>query len=167
MSVPNFLVLNGPNLNTLGEREPHIYGQSTLKDLEDGLHKSAQALKCQIECRQSNSESQLIDWVQAAARENFTGIIINPAAYSHTSLALRDAVAGCRVPVLEVHLTNIHAREEIRRTSMISPAADGVLTGMGAIGYLLAMQALVAGFGVDKRKMNGSGEAQIAADKKN
>ena len=167
MSIPNFLVLNGPNLNTLGEREPHIYGQSTLKDLEDGLHKSAQALKCQIECRQSNSESQLIDWVQGAARENFTGIIINPAAYSHTSLALRDAVAGSRVPVLEVHLTNIHAREEIRRTSMISPAADGVLTGMGAIGYLLAMQALVAGFGADKRKVNGSGEAQIAADKKN
>ena len=138
------LVLNGPNMNMLGVREPEKYGTASLQDLETSLQKSAETFKCSLTCRQSNAESELINWLHAAKDEGFAGVIFNPAAYAHTSVALCDAVAACQVPVVEVHLTNIHGREEFRRTSLVSPVADGVITGLGVVGYLLAMQALLA-----------------------
>lgn len=153
MASPTFLVLNGPNLNLLGQRETDIYGHISLAELQAGIEKSAQAMSCTVECRQSNSESKLIDWLQGADAESFQGIVFNPAAYSHTSLALRDAVSACSLPVLEVHLSNIYAREEMRRTSLISPVAKGVISGLGADGYSLALQALVTACGLpDKQK---------------
>lgn len=141
-----FLVLNGPNLNLLGHREPEIYGDFSLTELEKGLQQRADELNCSVRSRQSNAESQLIEWIQRAGDEGFAGIVLNPAAYSHTSLALADAVAACAVPVLEVHISNIHAREEIRHISLISPVAAGIITGLGESGYYLALRALKEGF---------------------
>ena len=132
-------VLNGPNLNLLGEREPDIYGSATLADIEAACRKAAG--KAEIDFLQTNSEGALIDAVQAARRGG--GIVLNPGGYTHTSVALRDAVAACACPVIEVHLSNPHAREPFRHTSLVSPVVSGVIAGLGAAGYTLAIAALL------------------------
>jgi len=137
------LVLHGPNLNLLGTREPEIYGRSTLAEVDRAIQRHAKSRHIRVECRQSNSEGQLIDWVQGADREGFGGIVMNPGAFTHYSIALRDAVSAIRVPVVEVHLSNVHGREEFRRHSVIAPAARGQISGFGATSYLLGIDALL------------------------
>lgn len=139
--MQNILILNGPNLNLLGTREPEVYGTQTLADIEALCAKHASALSIKTEFRQSNSESELIGWVQAA-RGKFDGVIINPAGLSHTSVALLDALKVLSCPIVEVHLSNIFQREEFRHHSYVSKAAKGVISGLGAEGYLLALTAL-------------------------
>ena len=134
------LVLHGPNLNLLGMREPDIYGRTTLADIHRAMEAQARAHGIQVESFQSNHEGELIDRVQAAASEGVRYIIINPAAYTHTSVALRDALAAVRIPFIEVHLSNVHARESFRHRSYFSDIATGVITGFGALGYQLALQ---------------------------
>lgn len=134
-------VLNGPNLNLLGAREPEIYGSDTLADIEAVCRKKAEALGLSLVFRQSNSEGELVDWVQEASSRG-VGLIINPGAYTHTSIALLDALTAAEVPVIELHLSNIHAREQFRRHSITAAAANGVLMGLGAAGYPLALDAL-------------------------
>jgi len=134
-------LLNGPNLNLLGEREPEIYGSATLADIEAEAKAAARALGLQLEFRQSNHEGVLVDWVQEAD-DKAAGLIINPGAYTHTSVALFDALKAAAIPKIELHLSNIHAREEFRRRSLTAPAADGVIMGLGAAGYRLALDAL-------------------------
>ena len=141
MAAPLILVLNGPNLNLLGTREPDIYGTGTLDDLETLCAETAEGLGLAIECRQTNLEGELITWVQEA-RERARGLIINPAGYSHTSVALMDAIATLEIPVIEVHLSNIHKRESFRHHSYVSHAATGVICGLGFAGYRLALIAL-------------------------
>jgi 3-dehydroquinate dehydratase II len=135
------LILNGPNLNLLGLREPEIYGSQTLNDVEDLCKKTATDLDMDIDFRQSNHEGTLVDWIQEA-RVSFDAIIINPAAYTHTSVAILDALQAVEKPVIEVHLSNIHKREEFRHTSYVSKTAQGVICGLGTQGYELAMLAL-------------------------
>ena len=135
-------VLNGPNLNLLGKREPEIYGSDTLADVENRLVDRARGLGYDIVFRQSNHEGQLIDWIQEA-RSAACGIIINPAAYTHTSVGLNDAVKAADVPVIEVHISNIHARESFRHHSYVSPVARAVVVGFGTLGYELALDGLV------------------------
>jgi 3-dehydroquinate dehydratase-2 len=132
-------VINGPNLNLLGQREPHIYGQQTLADVEADCRRMAAQLKLQIEFRQSNAEHQLIDWIQEA-RERAGAIVINAAALSHTSVGIHDALAACAIPVIEVHISNIHKREAFRHHSHVSSVAAGVIVGCGTQGYSLALQ---------------------------
>lgn len=134
-------VLNGPNLNMLGQREPGIYGRHTLSDIEEMCHERAKSLDLRIDFRQTNHEGVLVDWIQEAAQAA-AGLIINPAAYSHTSVALQDAIRASKLPVIEVHLSNIHAREAFRHTSFVSPVALAVLCGLGPIGYPLAIEAM-------------------------
>ena len=136
-------VLNGPNLNLLGTREPELYGRETLADIEAQLLDVAASLDVQVEFLQRNSEGDLIDFVHGL-RGRVDGAVVNAGAYSHTSLALRDALAAVRVPFVEVHVTNVHAREPERRHSMLAPAAIGVVCGLGAYGYELALRGLVA-----------------------
>jgi 3-dehydroquinate dehydratase-2 len=138
---PRVLVLHGPNLNLLGRREPEIYGHQTLADIHAMMEARAHAEGVQIESFQSNSEGELIDRVQAAAAEGIEFIIINPGGYTHTSIALRDALAGVAIPFVEVHLSNIHAREAFRQHSYFSDIAVGVICGFGAQGYALALDA--------------------------
>ncbi len=138
------LVLHGPNLNLLGRREPEVYGRTTLADIHAAMDAQSRARGVQIESFQSNSEGELIDRVQAAAAEGIEFIIINPGGYTHTSVALRDALAGVAIPFIEVHLSNIHARESFRHKSYFSDIAVGVICGLGAQGYELALDAALA-----------------------
>jgi len=135
------LVLNGPNLNMLGERQPEIYGRETLADVEKACQAEATRLGLTIEFMQSNHEGALVDRIQAARKQN-GGIVINAGAYTHTSVALLDALTATELPIVEVHLSNIYKRESFRHRSYISPAAIGVIAGLGTQGYLLALQAL-------------------------
>lgn len=135
---PLILVLNGPNLNMLGTREPAQYGHETLADLAQGCADTAHAHGLEIEFRQTNHEGELIDWIHAA-RGRCAGIVINPGAWTHTSVAIRDALAAVELPVIEVHLSNVHKREEFRHHSFVSGIAVGVLAGFGSNGYRLAL----------------------------
>ena len=139
--MAKILVLNGPNLNLLGTREPEHYGATTLDEITQGLSKQAAEAGHQLESLQSNAEHELVNRVHAAVKDNVELIIINPAAFTHTSVALRDALAGVNIPFIEVHLSNVHAREEFRRHSYFSDLAWGVISGLGAEGYRLALQA--------------------------
>ncbi|HEY8580824.1 MAG TPA: type II 3-dehydroquinate dehydratase [Beijerinckiaceae bacterium] len=136
-------VINGPNLNLLGQREPDVYGRETLADIEARLAAACAAAGVALTCRQSNHEGDLVDWIQEAGREG-AGVILNAGAYTHTSIALRDAIAGARATVIEVHLSNVHAREAFRHRSCIAPVARGVIAGFGSLSYDLALQALLA-----------------------
>jgi 3-dehydroquinate dehydratase-2 len=138
--MPNLLVLNGPNLNLLGAREPKIYGSLTLADIEGVCAAAARAIGVELDFRQSNHEGELVDWIQAA-RGTADAIVINPAAYSHTSVAIHDALRLFEGPILEVHLSNIHQREAFRHHSYVSLVAKGVICGLGAHGYALAIAA--------------------------
>ena len=131
-------VLNGPNLNLLGTREPRIYGNQTLADIEANLQQRAKGLRLNLDFRQSNHEGVLVDWLNEALAKA-SAVIINAGAYAHSSIALRDAVAALPIPVIEVHLTNIHRREEFRQHSYVSAVADGVIAGLGVSGYILAL----------------------------
>lgn len=135
------LLLNGPNLNLLGTREPDVYGSETLTEIEQRLSDQAKSLGISLECRQSNAEHELIDWIHEARDTGIDFILINPGAYSHTSIAIRDALSGVAIPFIEIHLSNIHAREEFRHYSYLSDIATGVICGLGAQGYTFALQA--------------------------
>ena len=145
--MKRILVLNGPNLNLLGTREPQQYGHDTLTDVERMCHEEGARLGVDIDCRQSNHEGQLIDWIHEAGREqaagSLLGVVMNPGAYTHTSIALHDAIKGAGVTLVELHISNVHAREAFRHHSYISPAARGVMVGFGVQGYLFAIGALV------------------------
>ena len=135
-------ILNGPNLNLLGTREPGIYGSLTLADIEANCREKAAELGFSaVEFRQSNHEGVLVDWIQEAGRRG-AGVVMNPGAYTHTSIALQDAIKGTGVPVIEVHISNVHARESFRHRSFVSPVAAGVIVGLGPLGYTLALEAL-------------------------
>ena len=135
-------ILNGPNLNLLGEREPEIYGRSSLKDVEKSLNKIAKTNDLEILFEQSNHEGELIELIQTASKES-KGIIINPAGYTHTSIAIYDALLSSKLPIIEVHLSNIYKRENFRHISYVSKAADGVISGLGVEGYIFALKALI------------------------
>ncbi len=137
------LFLNGPNLNLLGQREPEVYGHTTLTDLEALVRKRADELQVEVEFRQSNVEGELVGWIQQA-KGKFDAIVLNAAAYTHTSIALRDAISAVGLPVVEIHLSNIHAREGFRHTSMIAPACRGQISGFGAFSYILGLEAAVS-----------------------
>ena len=141
--MPAALVLHGPNLNLLGTREPGIYGRMSLQAVDRLIAQHARRRGLRVECRQSNHEGQLVDWLQGARRDGFMGVVFNPGAFTHYSIALRDAVAAIDVPVVEVHLSNVHAREEFRSRSVIAPAARGQISGFGPYSYLLGVDALL------------------------
>ena len=145
--MKQILVLNGPNLNLLGTREPEVYGADTLADVERLCREEAARLGVGIECRQSNHEGQLIDWIQEAGREtaagNLLGVVLNAGAYTHTSVALHDAIKGSQASVIELHISNVHAREPFRHHSYLSPAARGIIVGFGVQGYAIAIDALL------------------------
>lgn len=141
MAAATILVLNGPNLNLLGVREPETYGRDTLADIEEACLERAAELDVAVDFRQSNNEGQLVDWIQEA-RETADGIVLNAGAYTHTSIAILDALRASELPVIEVHLSNIHRRESYRRHSYVSEAAQGMICGFGAHGYLLALEAM-------------------------
>jgi 3-dehydroquinate dehydratase-2 len=140
------LVVNGPNLNMLGIREPGIYGNTTLAEIEENLRDRANALDCELEFYQSNHEGAIVDYLQSRTGDA-NGVVINPGALAHYGVSLRDciaALAGLGIPTIEVHLSNVHAREEFRHRLMVAPVARGVIAGLGWRGYLLALEALVA-----------------------
>ncbi len=138
----NILVLHGPNLNLLGQREPHIYGSLTLEDINNLLFEEAIALQAKVSCLQSNSEGALIEAIHQA-KESYQGILINAGAYTHTSIAIADALSAVELPVVEVHLSNIYKRETFRHKSYIAPVAIGQISGFGAESYRLGLQALI------------------------
>jgi 3-dehydroquinate dehydratase-2 len=142
MSARRIMLLNGPNLNRLGKREPALYGKTTLAEIEFAVSSAAVAGGFEFEGFQSNHEGALIDYIQEAS-ERCAGIIVNAGGLTHTSVALRDALAGSGLPVVEVHITNIHAREAFRHTSLIAPVAVGIIAGLGPEGYLLALDYLM------------------------
>ena len=137
------LYLNGPNLNLLGTREPEKYGRTTLAEIEASVRHRAGEVGASIEFRQSNVEGELVTWIQES-KGNFDWVVLNAAAYTHTSIALRDAIAAVQVPTIEIHLSNVHAREEFRHKSLIAPVCRGQITGFGANSYLLALEAVVS-----------------------
>ena len=139
--MTSILVLNGPNLNLLGQRQPDVYGTTTLADIEAMCREKADALNVTVEFRQSNDEGALLDMIHAA-RGSVDGIVLNAGAYTHTSIALRDAISSVELPVIELHLSNIHAREAFRHRSYISGVALGLICGFGAAGYPMAIQAM-------------------------
>lgn len=139
--MAHFLVLNGPNLNLLGAREPKHYGSTRLADIEKLLVETAQSNGHKLRCFQSNAEHELIDQVHQATQNNIDFILINPAAFTHTSVAIRDALSAVAIPFIEIHLSNVHAREAFRKHSYFSDIAEGVISGLGAYGYTLALQA--------------------------
>jgi 3-dehydroquinate dehydratase-2 len=141
--MATILVLHGPNLNLLGEREPDVYGNTTLADINQRLEQLAQERGHQLLHMQSNAESELVERVQDARGEDVEYILINPAAFTHTSVALRDALAAVNIPFIEIHLSNTHAREEFRQHSYFSALAQGVICGLGALGYELGLQAAI------------------------
>jgi len=140
MAKKKILVLNGPNLNLLGKRQPEIYGTLTLAQIEQRIRALAKELGIEIEVRQSNSEGELVTWIQEAANK-FGAIVINPAAYTHTSLAMRDAVSALGIPTVEIHISNIHQREPFRHHSFIAEVAVGQIAGFGVDSYLLGLRA--------------------------
>jgi 3-dehydroquinate dehydratase II len=137
-------VLNGPNLNLLGSREPEIYGHATLGDVEKLCRAAAARHGLDLEFHQSNHEGEIVDWIQQARAENAVGVVINPAGYGHTSVAILDALATLQAPIIEVHISNIHTRESFRRRTYVSQVARGVLCGFGINGYALALDGLAA-----------------------
>lgn len=141
MTAATAYILNGPNLNLLGAREPEIYGRESLAEIEAACRAKADALGLQCDFRQSNNEGELVDWVQEAGAKA-DGLIINPAGYTHSSVALLDALSALSIPKIELHLSNIHAREPFRRTSVTGAGVDGVVMGFGAAGYVIAATAL-------------------------
>jgi 3-dehydroquinate dehydratase-2 len=140
----SILVLHGPNLNLLGTREPGVYGRVSLSAVDATIQQHAASRGVTATCRQSNHEGQLVEWIQSAAGEGFGAIVINPGALTHYSIALRDAVSAVTLPVVEVHLSNVHAREEFRRHSVIAAAAAGQILGFGPTSYLLGVDAALA-----------------------
>ena len=138
--MSKILLINGPNLNLLGTREPHIYGATTLADVENGLKAEARAQGLQLDCFQSNHEGAIVDRLHAARGEGVAFVIINPGAYTHTSVAIRDAFAGTAIPFVEVHISNVHKREPFRHHSYLSGIAVAVMAGFGTLGYSLALQ---------------------------
>jgi 3-dehydroquinate dehydratase-2 len=144
----NILVLNGPNLNLLGQREPAVYGTATLADVQALCGAAAAQVGATVECRQSNHEGELIDWIHAAGAAHragtLAGVVLNAGAFTHTSVALHDAIKGAGVPVIEVHISNVHAREAFRHHSYLSPVAAGIVIGFGVEGYALAIRGLAA-----------------------
>jgi 3-dehydroquinate dehydratase-2 len=141
---PAILVLHGPNLNLLGRREPAIYGRGSLADVDQAVERHAASRGIGVVCRQSNHEGELVGWIQSAGAEGFLGIVINPGALTHYSIAVRDAVAAAGLPVVEVHLSNVHGREEFRRHSVIAPVAIGQIAGFGPSSYVLGVDAVLA-----------------------
>ena len=136
------LFLNGPNLNLLGQREPEVYGHTTLADIEAKVRERAAELKVAVDFKQSNLEGELVGWIQQA-KGKFDVIVLNAAAYTHTSIALRDAISAVGVPTIEIHLSNVHAREEFRHKSLIAPVCRGQITGFGQRSYILGLEAAV------------------------
>ncbi|WP_338112478.1 type II 3-dehydroquinate dehydratase [Sphingomicrobium nitratireducens] len=141
MTTPQILVLNGPNLNLLGTREPQVYGAQSLDDITVALHERAAQLRVQVTVKQTNHEGQLIDWLHEAHEQEVGAVILNAGGLTHTSVSLRDAVAAIAVPVIELHLSNPYAREHFRRQSLIAPVSRGGIMGLGPQGYLLALDA--------------------------
>ncbi len=141
--MADILLLNGPNLNLLGTREPHIYGHTTLADIEATLTTIASQASLTIDCLQSNAEHELIDRIHAARLDGTAYIIINPAAFTHTSVAIRDALAGVDIPFIELHISNVHSRESFRQQSYFSDIAQGVIAGLGTYGYELALLSAI------------------------
>ena len=135
------LIINGPNLNLLGTREPHIYGATSLKDVEESCRVRAQALGLTVDCRQSNHEGQIVDWIQEAI-QGHAGIIINPGAYTHTSVAILDALKNLKAPIIELHISHPHQRESFRHHSYVALAATATIAGLGVAGYPLAVEAI-------------------------
>jgi len=140
--VKKILVIHGPNLNLLGKREPGVYGKTTLLQINSDLKALARKLKAKLTIKQSNVEGEIVDFIQGA-KNKFAGILMNPAAYTHTSVAIRDAIAALDISVVEVHLSNIYSREEFRHKSLISPVASGTIIGFGAKSYTLGLAALL------------------------
>lgn len=140
MAAKTILVLNGPNLNMLGRRQPEIYGKTTLAEIEKQVRALAQELGVEVDFRQSNSEGEMVTWVQEAA-DRFAALVINPAAYTHTSLALRDAISAAAIPTVEIHISNIHQREPFRHHSYVAEVAIGQIAGFGVGSYLLGLRA--------------------------
>jgi 3-dehydroquinate dehydratase-2 len=136
------LVIHGPNLNLLGMREPEIYGKTTLEEINSLIRKEAKALRVQVESFQSNSEGEIVSKIQDATKK-YDGLIINPAAYTHTSVAIRDAISSTGIPTVEVHISNVYRREEFRQKSFISPVASGVISGFGVYSYILGLRGLI------------------------
>lgn len=157
MTFASVLVLNGPNLNLLGTREPAIYGSETLADVAERCRQAGERLGLAIDFRQSNAEHQLIDWLHEA-RERVHGIVINPAAYTHTSVALADALKAIDKPVIEVHISNVHKREAFRHHSYVSPIAEAIIVGCGTQGYVLALERMAEVLNANEARKREAGQ---------